>query len=450
MGTPSPLWIPVSAVYLSIAWAAVFHRFWGRRRYGLASVDYWSSCGGFITLALMITLPLPPVMVELDHLAGQIGLADTLADVAALLTLCAWLVYLGRLVPSRERWLFSRRHDWWIPWRIQLGLVTLAIALLAGRFVWAPGQLDVRLGPHPNFGRFYLAGAHLTYRASCLVQIGLVILVLRRLAAVVGMHAALQARLRVIRWVMWYMLLYIAYEAASVVIWQLPDLSSRVFRLRSLFLLVAIVAPNVWYLAGLELFRRLVTVIEGPLASWHRWRTYRRLYPLWAALYPIQPGVSDLPPPRRRAWRPDRPTMIAICRMITEIHDWTITLWPYQVSRAVGVAREIAREARLPEHEASALIEAIALAASLENWCRSRPISAHAAAPQPGRPTRGGATLAEEIAALVPVAYLFAHSPLVTLALARLAEESPLLRGVRLGTAGGTQSSSTTHVVERL
>ncbi len=342
---------------------------------------------------------------------------------------------------------YAGEPDWWIPWRIQLGLVALSIALLAGRFVWAPGQLDVRLGPHPDSGRFYLAGAHLTYRASCLVQIGLVILVLRRLAAVVGLHAALQARLRVIRWIMWYMLLYIAYEATSVVVWQLPDLSSRVFRLRSLFLLVAIVAPNAWYLTGLELFRRLATVIEGPLASWHRWWTYRRLYPLWAALYPIQPSVSHLPPPRRRGWRPDRPTMIAICRMITEIHDWTITLWPYQVPHAVVVGQEIAREARLLEHEASALIEAIALAASLENWHRSNPISAHAAAPQPGRPTSGGATLADEIAALVPVADLFARSPLVTLALARLAEESPSLRGARSGTAGRTQSGSTTRVV---
>lgn len=444
MAALSPLLIPVVAAYLSIAWTAVFHRLWGRRRYRLGSVDYWSSCGGFVALALMITLPLPPVMAEIDRLVGLVGLADTLADVAALLAICSWLVYLSRLVPSSQRWLFSERHGWWVPWRLLLAMLALAIAILAGRFVWAPGQLGFRLGPHPDAGRYYLAGAHLVYRAACLVQLALVILVLRRLATVVGPHPSLQARLRVIRWVLWYMLLYIAYEIASSVVWQLPDLSSRVFRLRSLLLLAAIVAPNSWYVAGLALCRRLATILDAPLAGWRAWRAYRRLYPLWATLYSVQPSVSHLPPPDRwRAWWPDRSVRIALCRVVAEIHDWTIKLWPYQAPHAVRVAEELANEAGLADDGRAALVEAVALAASLANWRAARPVPVRAADPHPGRTARGGTTLAEEIAALVSITDAFMGSPLVAAALTRLEGESAVPRGPQVGgTAHGANGSA--------
>ncbi len=419
MSALSPLWIPAVAAYLGVAWLAVFHRFWGRRRHGLAAVDYWSSCGGFVALALMITLPLPPVMAEIDALTGLIGLADTLAAVAALLAILAWLVYLGRLVPPRERRLFARRGDRWIPWPAVLALLTLAVALLAGRFVWAPGELGFRLGPAPSAGRYYLAAAHVAYRAACAAELGLVILVLRRLAAVVGPRPALQARLRAIRWVLAYMLLYIGYEALSAVAWQLPDLSSRVFRLRSLLLLAAIVAPDRWYLAGLALGRRAAAPVMGLAVAWREWRAYRRLYPLWAALYPVAPALSQLAPPSRRgAWWPGPTPTIGLCRLVAEIHDWAIALWPYRATRAVAAAEALGRRADLPAPERLALIEAVALAGALANWSAARMEPTAASGPWPGRAPPGGATLSEEVAALVPVAELFARSPLVAAALA--------------------------------
>ncbi len=152
-GTISPLWLPAIAAYLGIAWAAVFHRFWGRRRYHLASVDYWSSCGGFVALALMITLPLPPVATEIDRLTGLIGLADTLADAAALAAILAWLVYLSRLVPTERRWIIDEARGRWIPWRALIGLFVVSAVGFVGRFVWAPGLLGFRLGPYPDAAR---------------------------------------------------------------------------------------------------------------------------------------------------------------------------------------------------------------------------------------------------------------------------------------------------------
>lgn len=426
MSAASPLWIPVVAAYLGVAWAAVFHRFWGRRRYRLASLDYWSSCGDFVALALLLTLPLPPVMAEIDRLTGLGGLADTLADIAALLTLLAWLIYLSRLVPSGGRWLLRRESGWWVPWRALLALLALATALLLGRFVLAPGELGFRLGPAPDAARYYLTSAHLAYRAACLAQLALVILVLRRLAAVVGPLPALQARLRAIRWVLWYMVAYIAYESISAVVLQLPDLSSRLFRLRSLLLLAAIVAPDAWYLALLALLRRAADFLGAPVAAWRDRRDCRRLYPLWAALHPVEPRLSHLAPPdRARAWRPGRPATLALCRMVAEIRDWGVALWSYHDPRAVAVAEGAAREAGMTPDEQAAFVEAVALAAALANWRAARSTPVLASDPPFARLVRGGATLPGEVAALLPVADHFARGVLITTALARLGEKAP-------------------------
>lgn len=422
-GTISPLWLPAIAAYLGIAWAAVFHRFWGRRRYHLASVDYWSSCGGFVALALMITLPLPPVATEIDRLTGLIGLADTLADAAALAAILAWLVYLSRLVPTERRWIIDEARGRWIPWRALIGLFVVSAVGFVGRFVWAPGLLGFRLGPHPDAAQYYLTAIHLLYRAVCLLLLGLVIVVLRRLATVVDTHVALAVRLQVIRAILWYMLLYIVYEAASTLLWQLPDLSSRIFRLRSLLLLSAIVAPNRWYLVGLARFQTLTASFHSLLDSWRDWRAYRTLFPLWAALYPLRPDNSHLRPPiSRYAWWPSRPLRLVLCRMIVEIHDRSIELWAYQSPHAAIVAEVIADEAALPNNARTALVEAVVLAEALANWRAARPGEAEATFPRADRALGDGTTLREEVAALVPVARAFARSPLIAEALARLGQ----------------------------
>lgn len=438
--TISPLWLLAIAAYLSVAWAAVFHRLWGRRRYNLASVDYWSSCGGFLALALMITLPLPPVMVEFDRLAGLAGLADALADTAALATILAWLVYLSRLVPPDRRWIGGKERGAWIPWRALDLLVAVTIAGFAGRFFLAPGLLGFRLGPHPDFARSYLTATHLLYRASCLVLLILVIIVLRRLTPVVGEHAALATRLWVIRAILWYMLLYIVYEAISAVVLWLPDLSSRIFRLRSLLLLAAIVIPSRWYLAGLTLFSRLAAPFQGLLNGWRNWRGYHALYPLWAALYPVRPDGSHLESPSRiGAWWPGRPLDVMLCRIVAEIHDRSIDLWPEQSPRAATIAEGIADEAALPGERRVSLVMAVILADALANRAVPAPPAARSAGFQLRHRLGGGTTLWEEVAALRTVARAFAHSPLVAEALVRLGHDTHSPHGPR---TGGTQQEA--------
>jgi len=257
----------------------------------------------------------------------------------------------------------------------------------------------------------------------CLLLLGLVIVVLRRLATVVDTHVALAVRLQVIRAILWYMLLYIVYEAASTLLWQLPDLSSRIFRLRSLLLLAAIVAPNRWYLVGLARFQTLTTSFHSLLDSWRDWRAYRALFPLWAALYPLRPDSSHLQPPiSRYAWWPSRPLRLVLCRMIVEIHDRSIELWPYQSPHAAIVAEVIADEAALPNNARTALVEAVVMAEALANWRAARPAEAEATFTRADRALGDGTTLREEVAALVPVARAFARSPLIAEALARLGQ----------------------------
>jgi len=416
----SPLWILAIAVYVGAVWAVVFNQVLGRRRQCRGLVDYLSSCGGFVALALMLTLPLPPVMAAVDGSADLVGLADLLADAAALLACLAWLVYLARLVPPGQQWLWRTRPGVWVPLRPLIALIALTIAIGAGRFIWAPGRLGYDLGPQPDAPAKYLASAHLVYRATIVLQLSLLIAVLRRLSTTVGGQILLQARLLAIRGWIWYTIAHIAYECASIFL-PFPNWLAQTHRQMSLLLLIAIAAPNAWYRFVIALWQRGDDGLRDLRTHWHRWQAYRRIYPLWAALYAVKPGISLLKPPSRcRAWWPGHQGVtFTLCRMVTEIDDWRIRLRPYQPSRTVTVAEELVAAECLPVAARPALVEAIMLTAALTTWRMGMPPDAEAA-PAAGHAAHSGASLKEEIAELERVALAFAHSPLVPRALAHL------------------------------
>ncbi len=420
MSRISPLWILAIAVYVGAVWAAVFNQVLGRRRQCRGLVDYLSSCGGFVALALMLTLPLPPVMATLDGGAGLVGLADLLADAAALLACLAWLVYLARLVPPDQRWLWRAHPGVWVPLRPLMALIALTIAVGAGRFIWAPGRLGYDLGPQPDAPAKYLAGAHLVYRATIVLQLGLLIVVLRRLVTKIGDQILLQARLLAIRGWIWYTIARIAYECVSI-FFPFPNWLAQTHRQMSLLLLIAIAAPNAWYRFAIALWQRSGDTLHDLRTHWHGWQAYRRIYPLWASLYPVRPGISLLKPPSRcRAWWPGHQGLtFSLCRMVTEIDDWRIRLRPYQPSQTATIAEELAAEACLPSVARPALVEAITLAAALTTW-RAGVATDTGRASDVGYATHGGGSLMEEIAELERVAIAFVHSPLVPQAMVRL------------------------------
>jgi hypothetical protein len=394
MNRLAALWILGIVAYAVVIWVLLTTRLWSRRRHELTPVDYVASSGGFLALGLMMTMPLPPVAAEVDRLAGQVGLAEWLADVGALLAALGWVVYLARLVPPEQRWFRVRRTDRWVPLLPVTALTTVALAVGAGRFLWAPGRLGYHFGPQPDPGTTYLVAAHLVYRATLLVDLALLIPILRRLGEVATDTPVLQARLQAIRGWSWYTIGHITYECATIFL-PLPDWMVYTRRQLSLLLFVAIIAPDRWYKQGLALLDQVRDTVWRWQTRWGRWRDYRRLYPFWAALYPVQPGISLLDPPQDRAPKPDRPKLtFTVYRLGIEIDDWRVRLYPYRPLPATLGPPTAAGEAR-------------AVASALLAWHAGAP-------PAPDRPPGqaepaiyGGATMEEEIAALVRVAVEF-------------------------------------------
>src|SRR3712207_5717534 len=89
----------VVAVIITLVWVVAIWRLrW--RRHRPHDRDIWTyriGWTGLLTLALTITLSLPPAATAIDRLAGADGLADYLEHAAALLTSWIWLAYLHRL-----------------------------------------------------------------------------------------------------------------------------------------------------------------------------------------------------------------------------------------------------------------------------------------------------------------------------------------------------------------
>ncbi|HEU5421935.1 MAG TPA: DUF6545 domain-containing protein [Nitrolancea sp.] len=380
--------------YAALIWVLLTTRLWSRRRHELTAVDYVASCCGFLALGLMLTTPLPPVAAEVDRLAGRVGVAEWLADVGALLAALGWVVYLSRLVPPEQRWYRVRRTDRWVPLLPVTALTAVALAVGAGRFIWAPGRLGYHFGPQPDPGRTYLVAAHLVYRATLLVDLALLIPVLRRLGEVAAGTPVLRARLQAIRGWSWYTIGHISYECATIFL-PLPDWMVYTRRQMSLFLVLAIIAPDWWYEQGLALLDQVRDTVWRWQTHWSRWRDYQRLYPFWAALYPVQPGVSLLDPPQDRAPRPDRPKLtFTVYRLGIEIDDWRTRLYPY---RPVPVA----------PGPPTAATEAWAVATALRAWQAGTPATPDRPPGQAEPELYGGATMEEEIAALVRVAVVF-------------------------------------------
>lgn len=394
--------LPMFALFgiIAIAWATVIR---GLRRCRSRPNDLatWISWGGFLTLAVTLSAPLPRVTALVDRLAGTRGVADFLEHAAALLTGLFWLAYLVRLngLSSRDTSRLFRLA----------GLVAAALLVMSARFALAPGRIEYRLGPHPDLAALYMAFYRFVYRGVFAVELLQALALLRQYAAVAMRRPPLRARLRLLSWLLVFTIVYISYECLTVLIQPLPSLHSRLLELRAILILLALVAPSSWYARWLHVWGRWV--------AWRAWYgASRRLEPLWRALYRVEPGLSLLPPPRRTgAWLIWRDLPFRVSRQVTEIRDWSRLLRPYSVPLAASLAEEVGRQAGLPDTDLPQLAEAAALAAALRAWSRQCPATA-------GQTFLASATSApeEEVAVLARVADLFAHSPLVRRVLARL------------------------------
>ncbi|PNG19430.1 MAB_1171c family putative transporter [Streptomyces cahuitamycinicus] len=98
------------------------------------------------------------------------------------------------------------------------------------------------------------------------------------------------------------------------------------------------------------------------------YRAYRRLHPLWKALTHALPEVVLLPHihpdnPRRALREDDLPFMVS--RLVFEIRDAQLALWPYTNPAVAQSARELCKTRQVPAKKVEALVEATQIKAAL-------------------------------------------------------------------------------------
>lgn len=149
----------------------------------------------------------------------------------------------------------------------------------------------------------------------------------------------------------------------------------------------------------------------GPrLPAAGRWvrdyRTYRRLRPLWAALYKAVPTIA-LDPPRTRLGDlfPLRDLDHRLYRRVIEIRDAQLALRPYTDPAAAEAARERAQAAGLVGDRQRAMVEASLISSALYAKAHELPVPGGS----PITPTSEDDDIRAEISWLAQVANAFAH-----------------------------------------
>ena len=155
----------------------------------------------------------------------------------------------------------------------------------------------------------------------------------------------------------------------------------------------------------------------------HRWlwqyRSLRRLYPLWRALYEATPEIAltgsvsplqDVLDLRDLGFR--------LYRRVVEIRDGALALRPYRPDWVEDLARSLCERNRVPREDAPLVIEAACLAAAIELKRLNTKVAQSAHEPQASG--QGGADLASEVAILEGLALHFRRSEVVRTALSEL------------------------------
>ncbi len=400
----------------ALAWATVLHKgrvLWRNPRDPAIWV-YWS---GFLLLAATLTLPLPPVFRWIDGLVGLKGFAYLLADLAGLLACWTWLAYLYRLnTPDPVATPAIRR--------LAL-IVAAALGFMVVRFAVAPGRLEHQLGPDRI--TVYMALYRLVFLGVMGLHFAHAIPLLRNYAAVVP-RPALRARLRLMAWAGGFGLGFVVYESLRVIPPPLPEVGGALLMLMMVLLLVASFTLGAWLSLWRGLERRW-SALTAARDWFERFRVCRRLYPLWRALYPVNPSLSFLPAPAPfGVWLLWGDVSFCLWRQVIEIRDWSLELRPYQVPEVAGLAEELGRRAGLAPTDLPLLVEAARLAAALHAWHQAH--LGNAPNPPVVQPDNSaedrvdvlpeGIEPRNEMADLLRVAEQFAHSPLVRTVVTRL------------------------------
>jgi hypothetical protein len=154
-----------------------------------------------------------------------------------------------------------------------------------------------------------------------------------------------------------------------------------------------------------------------------RYRAYRRLYPLWSALYRAAPEIALFPP---RSLIADlftfRGLEFLLYRRVIEIRDAFLALRPYIDPEVVAHARQVCQAADLSPEETQAVVEAASLTAAVKAKQSGRLVNA----PESSFALSSATAIRSEVATLERVARYYDRSPYVRATLARMTGQSSL------------------------
>lgn len=265
-----------------------------------------------------------------------------------------------------------------------------------------------------------------------------------------------------------YMMVYLGYFAVALVdimrlSWRYARLTSRPFLRLGLRLVtvgaalaVAYCVEKAGYVAarrfGVELFPAavqesfssilavpgaLLMLVGFTIPSWgprvaamptslRRYRTYRRLGPLWRLLHRATPEIALDPAAGRSTLAELRDLEYRLVRRVVEIRDGWLALRPYLDRRTADAARRLAQRAGLDDARTTAVVHAAVLTGACAAKAQGEP-AADVYTEEPG----GGRDITQETVELSRVAGAL-RSPLVR---AALADASHLLAGRPAGVA---------------
>ncbi len=153
--------------------------------------------------------------------------------------------------------------------------------------------------------------------------------------------------------------------------------------------------------------------LEAPARRAWQARTYRRLEPLWAALYQALPQIA-LAAPAAPGAHPHRDLGFRLYRRVIEILDGRLVLRPYRDPRIAETALTAARRRGLTGTDLQATVEAAQIAAALETRTAGPRTAGPTAAPRERSAVSvTPADLASEAAWLAKVSDAFTSSLIV-------------------------------------
>lgn len=391
------------------AWLAVLYKLPAlRRRSEDAAIRaFWLS---LLFLALALTVLIPSVAVDVDAISHVANVSRLLGN--GLVLVASWqvqvfLFYLNYRAPEAR------------PRAAQAGWALLtALILMSVLFGLAPVHQE-SINFWQRYGR---APFILEYRIVFLAYLGLALFNVVRLGDRYGRAAdrpALALGLRMVAIGGVLGLIYVAHESARILAlafaWHNAFLESdtvtRVLIASSIVLMVVGATIPAWgNRAGIPQLYRWVA----------RYRSCRRLYPLWRDVCQALPEIALLRPSSSIAdILTIRDLEFRLYRRVVEIRDGQLALRSYVEPWIAEYARDLCHEKELPAETTERITEAAVLAAALH----AQRLGHLGHTPHVSTSPIGGSNIRTEVAALERVAYYYRQSRVVRAVLRRMRRE---------------------------